>query len=758
MTTPRGLETTAGLLERLMEVVRPEFRGEIFFPPADSRVFVQGVCRIPSCGIALSFASRRLCQGHYQRWKKAGDLGFEEWIVLEGEATRQRSLPHECEVRECRRAMKGYGLCNRHGASWARYGRPDREAWLARTTYSPPRASHERDCEFPACPRWTDGPEMALCRAHYERWRYAGRMPLAQWFVHVERLRNPHVRLHDLGGQIRLEIQYGLQRRHELGSQHTSPRVVTKAVGWIRDSGVHSLMDWDDTEWRRFCRPKPANYDTLSLAFIKDTRFQLHALLIDADPWADQFPRDTWDLKHLGLNTSDLRHLRFADITLPWLKDLVKRWCRWRLSRELNPSTVAIDVRSCSRLAQYLAHAVGEQGGPAELTRERIEAWLAHLQATVPDPTTRSSAIHSVSAFLKDVHRNAWQPELPRNAFIYDDAPKRSHPQPRFIPEHLMRQMETPQALAQFPSCDGRLIVEILIACGLRLKDARTLPFDCVVRDNDSNPYLAWLNRKMGDRPAFFPLSEELAAKIVTQQKAVLDRFPAGSPWLFPAIHSNIDGSKYASPKRLRQQLERWLDDLSLVDELGRPVRVTFHQFRHTLGTRLINADVPQTVVQALLDHMSPQMTAVYARLHNETLREHWKNALKINAEGEPALISAEHPLADAAWAKLSMVRAKVTLPNGYCGAPVQTDCEYANPCLDCRFFITTVDFLDQHRRQRDDTTRMIADAEQAGLRRVVEKNTRTLNKLDTIIDALESAEDGQIVAGGKVEDLDAVG
>lgn len=149
---------------------------------------------------------------------------------------------------------------------------------------------------------------------------------------------------------------------------------------------------------------------------------------------------------------------------------------------------------------------------------------------------------------------------------------------------------------------------------------------------------------------------------------------------------------------------------------------------------------------------MSPE------RLHNETLREHWLRAVKVNADGEPATITADHPLADAAWAKLSMVRAKVTLPNGYCGAPVQTDCEYANPCLDCRFFITTTEFLGQHRRQRDDTARMIDDAQAAGHKRVIEKNTRTLIKLDTIIGALESAHHGQIVAGGKVEELDAAG
>jgi hypothetical protein len=65
-------------------------------------------------------------------------------------------------------------------------------------------------------------------------------MPLSEWFIHVERVRNPHVRLHDLSGQVRLEIGYGLQQRHEQGYRHTAPRVVTKALTWIRAAGVHS--------------------------------------------------------------------------------------------------------------------------------------------------------------------------------------------------------------------------------------------------------------------------------------------------------------------------------------------------------------------------------------------------------------------------------------------------------------------------------------------------------------------------------------
>ncbi len=36
-----------------------------------------------------------------------------------------------------------------------------------------------------------------------------------------------------------------------------------------------------------------------------------------------------------------------------------------------------------------------------------------------------------------------------------------------------MRQLEAPEAVAQFPSGDGRVLLKILMACGLRTKDAR---------------------------------------------------------------------------------------------------------------------------------------------------------------------------------------------------------------------------------------------------------------------------------------------
>ena len=62
------------------------------------------------------------------------------------------------------------------------------------------------------------------------------------------------------------------------------------------------------------------------------------------------------------------------------------------------------------------------------------------------------------------------------------------------------------------------------------------------------------------------------------------------------------------------------------------------------------------------------------------------------------------------------------------------------NACIDCdSYFVTTVEFLPTHRKQRDETVVLIKKAEAEGNRRLVEKNTPLLKRLDTIVETLES-------------------
>jgi site-specific recombinase XerD len=747
---------SASLLERLMEVVRPEFRVDVFDPPRDSPVFFQGDCRVPSCPTAVSFAAKGLCNRHYHRWKRHSETNLETWLSDEDALTIAHLTVLSCHIRGCNRAHKGHLLCTRHSEGWDRAGRPAIEEWLAQTFYKPSRRGEgETSCTVEGCERWTDGPTLILCRSHHSSWSTLGRPDLEWWFQELAVGANPRVRLEPLGRQARLEFQFGLQCRYDQANKLTPVRALSSAVSLLARSGVHSMMDLSTEEWRAHLGgDRLRSFNSMARNFLLDVRFCLEVMLVEDDPWADQFPRETWDLRLLGLSSAKVRHLRFAPIVQPWMKELVKRWCRWRLSQGLSPSTVIGNLVACASFSRYLDRVgVTEASG---LTRAHIEGWMAASQIEM-SASTRISRITSIRTLLNDISRHEWAPGLPPGSLIYpDDQPRKKAAAPRWISEHLMAQMEAPSNIALLRFDQDRVLLHILMQCGLRLGCAGTLSFSCVVHDDSGAPYLAWANRKMQDRPAFFPISEFLAKSIGEQQRRVLERFPDGCRWLFPSPTTNLDGAKPMSGSAFRKRLERWFEQIALADEHGRRARVTSHQFRHTVATRLINANVPQHVVQQLLDHMSPEMTAVYARLHDTTIRRHWERAVKINADGQPVVLGAEHPLNDAAWMRLSMVRAKVTLPNGYCGAPIQTDCEFANPCLDCNFFITTRDFVGQHRQQRDETKQAIAEASHSGLVRLVEKNTRTLVKLDTIIKALDESGPGQVVAGGKVTAADA--
>ena len=181
-------------------------------------------------------------------------------------------------------------------------------------------------------------------------------------------------------------------------------------------------------------------------------------------------------------------------------------------------------------------------------------------------------------------------------------------------------------------------------------------------------------------------------------------------------------------------------------------MHLTPHQWRHTLGTRLINRDVPQEVVRRILDHDSPQMTAHYARLHDTTVRRHWEAARKVDIQGHVVVIDPDGPLAEAAWAKQRLGRVTQALPNGFCGLPVQQTCPHANACLTCPMFVTTPQFLPQHRSHRQ---QIVTAAEARGQARLVEMNQQVLTNLDRIITTLDDDPHDGEVDDGEVDDTE---
>ena len=134
-------------------------------------------------------------------------------------------------------------------------------------------------------------------------------------------------------------------------------------------------------------------------------------------------------------------------------------------------------------------------------------------------------------------------------------------------------------------------------------------------------------------------------------------------------------------------------------------------------------------------------MTAHYARITDQTVRRRWEQATKVNIKGERVTLDPQGPLAQAQWAKTRYGIATQTLPNGYCGLPVQKSCPHANACLTCPVFLTGPEFLPELREQHRRTLTLLDVSKGKGQARVVEMNQQVLDNLDRMIREVEKTE-----------------
>jgi hypothetical protein len=73
--------------------------------------------------------------------------------------------------------------------------------------------------------------------------------------------------------------------------------------------------------------------------------------------------------------------------------------------------------------------------------------------------------------------------------------------------------------------------------------------------------------------------------------------------------------------------------------------------------------------------------------------------------------------------------------------------------CLTCPLFITTTEFLPQHREQHRQTLQIIGTAKQRGQARMVEMNQQVADNLHRIITALEADQHADASSPGPADE-----
>jgi integrase len=199
-----------------------------------------------------------------------------------------------------------------------------------------------------------------------------------------------------------------------------------------------------------------------------------------------------------------------------------------------------------------------------------------------------------------------------------------------------------------------RTIVLVLAFTGFRVSSVVTLMRDCVEVGSDGHPYLRYFNVK-GSREVMLPIPPLLAERLKRQEAFLAERFP-DTEWLFPsrlhrgakrgAFHINLSTVSLVIERHVRRGEIRTAEGKLALD-------VHPHLFRHHVGTSMVNDNIPLTVIQEVLDHGSVEMTARYARMRDETVKQAvWRWHERVNVRGERIALPVGGPLQEAAWMK----------------------------------------------------------------------------------------------------------
>ena len=567
--------------------VRPEHRTTLLVAPRGHGAFDYGPCAVPGC-LRNRWDHKDLCTAHAGRWfheNATSDLTRAEWIST----ASPHVLPRACLVEGCQFGRSRDELCRSHSAQY-RQAAPGTDARTWADGVPAPTRRPAARCAVPYCDLWPHGDGL-LCVTHGRRRREFDKKntaaTIAAFIDYTQRSSAPTANLTGLPPRLTLEIQYAFQSWVDHSPQRTTLYAWSAATRALREANVASLLELPAEEWvARVGRA--TGLRTHTVAVLRWGWDQVDALLNGPDGWDREYPRNVWRLARLGLHRHPRRVLNFEPIAQPWLRELAKRWIRHRLATGMAPGTVDQGLAAICDLSRYLTGRTDGPETPADLARVHLEGWVASICVRFPSPATRTGRLRDLSGFLKDVHRFEWETSLPASTVLHrEDFPKTTTALPgRAIGEFVMQQIEAPENVKKMANPAYRLVLELMIRCGLRAVDAVGLAIDCLVCDAEGHPYLHYLNHKM-KREAYLPIDDELAARVRDQQRAARADFAGTATVLLPTRFANLDGSRSITAAGFQAAFRRWLVDIGPTNEHGAPVSVTPHQFRHTFGTRL---------------------------------------------------------------------------------------------------------------------------------------------------------------------------
>ncbi len=513
---------------------------------------------------------------------------------------------------------------------------------------------------------------------------------------------------------LNVELKYALWRKFESRAgaplrTHAEPDHLALLIGFLNQIApsapsllVKPLEQWEvrlrsylvaSGQYRRGNRSYLLATQEYATRPIEDTRIRLLRYIYTtvADAYDGRAPtdKDLWDLRRMGHAVNPTRAgdaLNFTLLAQPWLRDLAKAYMRY--NKEIHsPDNCQQKLRALRYFSQFLAEREPTIQ-PRGIDRALIVAYIAYLGDRRVSNYSKYNLLTHLRTVLRSCAHELRMADITKEEIIFPhDAPLRERPLPREIPLEVLAQLR--QRLATLPMPILRMVV-ITLECGLRINELCTLRMDSLCQDSKGQWSLQFYQSKLKQEHIIPLVNDEVVAAIQAQQRDIREQWDTACPYPFPSLRSPTKPFQQGTFSTL---LNGWAIAQDIRDRTGRVYRFQSHQFRHSVGMRLINDDVPLDVISRLLGHRSITMTEVYARKRAETVRAELARAHQRNKTVDYAgqVVSGDPRADDPDVALVRQGLRGQVLPLGSCGRlQVLGPCDHENKCLSCNFWLTS--------------------------------------------------------------------
>jgi integrase/recombinase XerD len=325
----------------------------------------------------------------------------------------------------------------------------------------------------------------------------------------------------------------------------------------------------------------------------------------------DEWDKDRINVTRIGLN-GQTRYFDLSNLQPFWLQSATRQFLRYHANHKSLGTLYKYLVR-LSTFSRFLTVYYPSLTQPNELKREIIIDFIGKLRQNHLTENYIISILSSLNMFLTTCTIHGFA-DLPNKPLLYPtDFPKSPRPKPKSIPNDVHEQL-----MEQLPRLKEpyQTMLAVLEQTGARVSEVLGLSIHCLSRDPEGDYFLTrWCSKQRKSHSV--PITAELAARIQSAARQARQKHGPKAKWLF--------GNKNDRPlshSAFKQNLNKWAVQCDIRDQNGQIYIPHFHQFRHTVGTRMINNGVPQHLVKRYLGHDSIDMTSVYAHLSDDTAKK----------------------------------------------------------------------------------------------------------------------------------------